>query len=247
MYQKVMAQLNDWEEAQWDQGYQLQRLNDKLNAITESLEQTYQNIVEYNFVVDQDIMQRYWDDMDFAQLEVSISPDDFQAQLKVLQQQLYPLDEMDLSQVIGERLQEPLAKAAEKMKVCEQRATQPVEDQAMDEVTQLVTPLLQHLSECEEKLSEFQGMQGGDVQKSIESLEIKLSTVAAHVERLRGYHLSDLARYNELHVKLSMIRFKVEEFQSQVAIELEQIPYLIENHLNQRFPNLLSDPSFEDI
>ena len=243
MYQKVMAQLNGWEEFQWEQGYQLQRLNEKLGALKQSLEHTYQSVLEQNSSLEQGMLQRHWQDMDPSELSLAIAPDRFQDALDDLQQKLEQL-ESDIEGSNVDVLMAPSLDAlGDKLSQLEKLSSVSVEDRATDDVSRLVTPLLQHLSDCDEKLSVLPVNALLELKATLTELDEQVQKIDAQIEGLRSEHLEDLAHYNELHVKLSMIRFKAEEFESQVAIELDQIPHLIDNNLRQRFPNLQFEKS----
>ena len=216
---------------QWEQGSQLQRLGDKVATCRVSLAKIYDDIAHQNTLLAEAIGDSYRSAMQDIVPELDFTPETFRQNVETLQQQLRVLASSKPEEILDAELTNVCKTLIARRTMLEQSFQRENEE---DEVLKIVTPLLHHLSECDEKFTQIPSWHS--LSQRLDALNIQLRQHLAHTETLKNRYLEELAVYNELYVKLSMMRFKTEELRSQVEIELDQIPYLIDNHLRRRFP-----------
>lgn len=232
MHVALAEQLNEWEVLHQDQGYKLQRLTDRLSTLNQNLEQIYQVVHENSMEFENTLVQSQFAHIDLSEIDVET----MQVQLAELHVQLEgPMSsEVDIS--LASMLNHFNETVAEQIDRISQMMTSAISFHD-DQLNMLLTPLLQHLTDCDEKLSRISAAQSSqDIVETLLGIEFRLNSLLSHLDTFDQTTADDLALYHDRHVQLSMLRYRAEELKSQVGIELGQIPYVIENYLRQRYP-----------
>jgi hypothetical protein len=237
MHLALTGQLNEWEELHQDQGYKFQRLNERLMALRQTLEKTYQVLLEHSVGIEQMLIPSQFFALDFSDsnpLE-DLDVEAIKGRLDAIRTQLENLGNIPrrMTLILNQRLEV----ASEQVEQMFGRVADAFNLPDEGQFNMLLTPLLQHYSDCDERLSQMTHASSvTDLEEALLGLESQIRFLSQRLESIEGLSAEKLDPYNNLLVKLSTIRYRAEELKSQVVIELEQIPFVIDNYLRQKYP-----------
>ncbi len=236
MDQRLIEQINRWEELYREQGDRLQRLNERIAMLKQHLDANHQAQIERSTAIEQEVATYHSASLQIGALDDIPNINRIRTQLSDLQSQI---EHQHQNNVLESALQEVITEAEKQLgqitEVLEHQNREGYADPNINQVHVLLPSLRRRVSEFDETLSQLsQGRSPEQINAEILEIESRLEELSDQVGAI-SHDRDRLAAFRDLNVQLSMIRTKVEELNTQVSMSLEQIPYWVEHHIRQTF------------